>query len=151
MPRLSSPLDLDSHLKKPDMSLDSIPLLNVLLIGLCLVSMGTLFVAAPGELVELPNTPPSAIVPVIDVLTIQHDNMLLFNSRIYTLEEFNRHFQRTSQPTEKHGVLLIKCNRDVSIQTFLEVCSIARNAGFERVQIATKPDPQSKTAWSGDR
>lgn len=147
MSHLTSPLDLRAHLNKPDLRLDCVPFIDCLLIGLCFLALGSSFIAAPGEVVDLPRGEPSVAVAVVDVLTIKHDNMLLYGGRIYTFDELARFFQRTTFTEGDGGVLLVKTNRDVSMQTFLNVCAIARNRGFERVQIATEAPANIQKTW----
>lgn len=145
---LSSPLDLRAHLKSPDLRFDAIPLVDALLIGLCLLALGSTFVSAPGQSVDLPLSDVSEPIPVVDVLTIKHDNMLLYAGRIFTLAEMQRFFESQYVDDEaREGMLLVKVNRDVSIQTFLTVCDAARVGGFERVQIASEPLPKNASPW----
>lgn len=133
---LSSPLDLRRHLQEPRGGVDMVPLVDVLLIGLCLLLMGSGFIGAPGVGIALPEVHDRQVVPVTEVLTIKHDRMLLFRGRIFTVEEL-RHFFEKEGVKVQGGALLVKVDREVSVQALLNVCEVVRQSGFERIQLAT--------------
>lgn len=150
MSSLSNPLNLREHITAPRLGMDAIPFLDVLLIGLCLMLMGSTFVAAPGVTVDIPKSARTEALPIAGVLTLKHDNMLLYEGRIFSLAEFAHYFERdmAGRMDGERGVLLVKLNRNVSMQTFLEVCDIARQAGFARVHIATSQQTEDRQPWT---
>ena len=49
----------------------------------------------------------------------------------------------------KSPVLLVKAGASMDIQEFLELCQMARNAGFDEVQIAADPGDSAKESRVG--
>jgi biopolymer transport protein ExbD len=158
---LTSPLGLTRHVRRPDLRLEVVPWLNVLLVAWLLSLLGSRFVYAPGLAVDLGHgsspLPVQLVLPtlsggplpgspadaVLTVLTAKQDKLFIFEGRIYDLNGL-----RTVLRNHRHSaaggpsVLLLKAGQDVNMQTFLEICTLARTAGFSSVQIAAEePHP----------
>lgn len=141
----SRPLQLERELAAPDNRMDIAPLLDVLLIAFFFSLLGSRFILAPGVQIELPSVSASEIsgVPTAAVLTIRSDNMLLFEGHIHTIGSFEAAMRTYfGDKGLADAVLLVKPSKDVSMQTFLYVCEIARRAGFAKVHIAAEVNPE---------
>jgi len=166
---LTRPLGLTRHLRRPDLRLEVVPWLNVLLVGWLLSLLGSRFVYAPGLAVNLPagtaSLPTQLDLPVLAggplpgraadaVLTVLNVKQnppnasgdafsqapwFIFQGRIYDNIEALRTKMHTlpRPPPGVPSILLFKASRDVDMQTFVEVCDLARAAGFT-VQIAVE-------------
>lgn len=153
----SSPLRLRERLReKLEARLEAVPLVNVLLIAVLLVLVGSRFVYAPGLTVdldaeraaaELSSGAPKTQLPIIRtvlpgvetsaVLTVKSDKMFIFEGHIYEdLEEIFSEKNPYAPPPEARGVLLVKLDRSVSIQGLFNIAELAGKAGFSSLQIA---------------
>ena len=65
--------------------------------------------------------------------------MLIFDGAIYTIDSFRKSFSRAGKQ-ERRGTLLIKADKNLSVQTLVEICEAAKSAGFENAIIAAEPD-----------
>ncbi len=71
------------------------------------------------------------------------NNVILFEGGKYTLPELKKHMEAY---TKKHpdAVMLVRADRQVSMQAFLDLCEMARAAGFARVVAAAEqPAPEA--------
>ncbi len=139
--------------KKLDVGLEFAPLFDVLLIALMFTLLGSGFITAPGfgvdlsapetseEALKLPETAPGKPLPgvtvdeYVSVLNIRGKSMIIFQGHIYSVETF----EQAMKSFKGHGTLLVKMDKSVDAQTFLRVCQLAKEAGFERAQMAAKP------------
>ena len=138
---ITSPLDLRRYLTEPDQRLDPVPLLDLILIGLFFVLLGSRFVFAPGLNVELPEVGSEALstLPTSAVLTIRENEMILFEGDRVRLGELERRlgeYMAGEKPEET--ILLVKSDRKVEVQLLLEILDLAHRSGFTRVQIAAE-------------
>jgi biopolymer transport protein ExbD len=157
---LTSPLGLTRHLRRPDLRLELVPCLNVLLVAWMLTLLGSRFIYAPGIAVSLdgggitlPNTldlpqtsdtqasgrPTSAM---LTVLSLQPTPLFILENGIHHMSDLQAALQNIRNNLPKNtssAVLLIKSDGSLPLQTFLEVCNQAHAAGFATVQVATKP------------
>jgi biopolymer transport protein ExbD len=164
---LTSPLGLTRHLRRPDVRLEPVPWLNVLLVGWLLSLLGSRFVYAPGLAVDLGHVsgtlPQQLNLPVVSgsplpglpanavltVLTVKGDDLFIFEGRIYDLESFRAELRRHPLPASRAPtILLLKMDQSVSMQTFMEICALARAAGFSTVQVAASPSSTAKPPGS---
>ncbi len=161
MASITRPLNLRANITVADTRFDWVAALNVVLVGVLLFFLGSRYIYAPGMLVDVsgaPALPKTLALPVssapmpgvapaaaITVLTVQQDGVFLYNGSIHSFNTLARTLGQTKG--EDRGVLLIKAARDVSMQAFVGVCELARNAGFSSVQVAV----ESKTEGSDFR
>jgi biopolymer transport protein ExbD len=133
---LARPLNLEAHLRRPPRSFDLIFLLDGCLIVLFFVLLGSRFVLAPGIPVLLPES--SAAFPGASaslVVSMQRDNMIVFQDGLYDLNGFRLALARAARQ-EPNLTLLVRADRQVSIQAFMDLCAAARAAGVIQVQLA---------------
>ena len=145
---LSSPLDLQSRVLRPQVQFDFVPFLDLCIVALLFTLLHSELVFAPGLTIDLPESRAERLegLPVTAVLTLR-ENMVLFDGGRFTLGNLESGFRRYLQevasspgPKRQDPVLLVKLDRQVGMQPFLTVCEIARVAGFARVQIAALTD-----------
>lgn len=144
---LSSPLDLQRRVMRPQIQFDFVPFLDLCVIALLFALLHSELVFAPGLAIDLPDSQHRQLdgQPVTSVLTLRPD-MVLFDGARYRLGNleagFRRYFQNLeARKRDRRTVLLVKMDKQVGMQPFLSVCEIARAAGFDRVQIAALPEP----------
>ena len=145
---LTSPLGLTRHLRRPDIRLETLPWLNVLLLGLLLWMLGPRYLYYPGMAVglapavslpiapgsPLPGLPANAIVTD---LSIKGDDMFMIDGGVYNRASLAYYLrQHPKPPAGSPAVLVLKVDQNVSMQTFMDICELARGAGFSTVQVA---------------
>ena len=142
-----STIDLSSHIERDGISLNSAALFNVLLLALMFVLLSSKFIVAtsfPVDLnggISLPQmdvekASGSLIDESLTILHLQGTNMIIFAGKIYSFEAFKKFMANQKFSNQK---LLVKADRNANVQNLLNICQIAKNAGFERVQIAYIP------------
>lgn len=141
----TEPLGLMAHLHRPQIKLDVVPVLDLLVIALLFSLLFTRFVMVPGVRVDLPDSElqmqPSNL-PVA-VLTIGNRGMLFFDGSVFELNSIERGFkQHIAKVAGEDVVLLVKTEGSMDLQLFLKLCQMAQNAGFVQVQIAGEHLPE---------
>ena len=140
---LSSPLGLQRFLRRADVGFNGIPFLDFLAILFLFALLGSELVFTPGYTFDLPDSRNASLegLPVTGVLTLR-PNMILFDGaqrNLLNLEGAMRDYlseQDRADPSTVPQVLLVKMDREVTMDQFLEITEIARAAGFQRVQVA---------------
>ncbi len=148
---ITRPLELHSRLSLPPRDLDFFAWVNVAVILLFFGLLGSRFVLAPGMSVGV-GAEASLVLPEINsatesagpasvVVSYRRDNVILFEGGMYTLPELRKHMEAY---VKKHpgAVMLVRIDRQVSTQAFLELCEMARSVGFANVLVAAEqPQP----------
>lgn len=138
------PLGLSDRLSPPPRDLDALFWVNAGLIALFFSLLGSRFVLAPGLAVgvsgglELPRTPAAAPRAAEVVVSYRRDNMILFEGGVYELANFRAVLERYAR-ANPGAAMIVRVDRQVSMQGFVDLCEIARSAGFAYVQIAAEP------------
>ncbi|MSU46664.1 MAG: hypothetical protein EXS42_05965 [Lacunisphaera sp.] len=152
---ITRPLELVSRLSPPPRDLDFVAWVNVAAIALFFSLLGSRFVLAPGMAVGveggnnlvLPEV--SSVTdgagPASVVVSYRRDNVILFEGGMYTLTELQK--QMADYARQHPGaVMLVRADRQVSMQAFLELCEMARLVGFANVLVAAEqPAPGNHT------
>lgn len=147
---ITQPLELESRLSPPPRDLDFFAWVNVGLIAVFFGLLGSRFVLAPGmpidvsggKGIDLPQI--SGAVRDADkasvVVSYRRDNVILFEGGMYNLTELRKHMEAYAK---KHpeAVMLVRFDRQVSVQAFLDLCEMARQVGFAHVQVAGEQPP----------
>lgn len=139
-----------AKVRRQEISVDCAALFDILLIALMMTLLGSKFVAATGLGISfggggesgLPKMgdPDSAVANSdMNVLSARGDSMLIFDGAIYTIDSFRKSFSSAGKPA-KRGTLLIKADKNLAVQTLVEICEAAKSAGFENAIIAAEPD-----------
>lgn len=149
----TAPMGLQSHLKRPDLKLDYVPILDLVVIALLFGLLFTRFVMVPGVRVDLPSTELRMQyddAPVA-VLTIGNQGMLYFSGSVYEQSSLPEAFRRyLAQQGGQDAVLLVKAQANMELELFLELCSMAQQAGFVQVQIAGDKVEAARDLLSGE-
>jgi biopolymer transport protein ExbD len=148
---ITRPLDLVSRLSPPPRDFDFIAWTNVGVIVLFFALFGSEFVLAPGlpvgvggagAAVELPTMGTASASPgaASVVVSYRRDNVILFEGGMYSLVDLRR---RMAEYTAKHpgAILLVRADRQVSVQAFLDLCEVAKSVGFANVLVAGESAP----------
>jgi biopolymer transport protein ExbD len=132
-------LGLLERLKRPEIKVDFIPVLDLMVLGLLISLLFTRFVMLPGVRVDLPSTDlrMQYSASAVAVLTIGNKGMLFFDGSVYEIGTVERAFRRYIESVvEQDVVLLVKAEANMELQLFLDLCRMAQEAGFVQVQIA---------------
>jgi len=144
---ITRPLDLQSRLSPPPRDLDFFAWVNAGVIVLFFTLLGSRFVLPPGTPVILDGEQQGTIVPpqggtIVDdvggasiVVSYRRDNVILFEGGMYTLAELRKHME-TYAKSHPRSVILVRADRQVSMQAFIDLCEMARSVGFAKVVIA---------------
>lgn len=144
---ITRPFELESRLSPPPRDLDFVAWVNVAVIVLFFSLLGSRFVLAPGVPIGvgdqnglmLPQgggteeNPGMASV----VVSYRRDDVILFEGGMYTLRDLRK---QMADYAKKHpgAVMLVRADRQVSMQAFLDLCSMARSVGFANVVVAAE-------------
>ena len=143
----TEPVDIFSKVHKDGFALSVFAVFDVLLIALMFTMLSSKYILASGISMrldgemELPSAAPSSLGGVfaddsLSVLNIRGKGMIMFGGKIYNEDAFAREMKAFKPRGE---ILLIKADAGVSGQTLLNICAVAKNAGFKEVQIAARP------------
>jgi biopolymer transport protein ExbD len=141
---ITRPLELQSRLSPPPRDLDVFFWVNVAAICLFFALLGSKFVLAPGLPVgvgaglELPQTKGAVPGAADVVVSYRRDNMILFEGGIYELANFRAVLERYAK-AHPGATMIVRADRQVSMQGFLDLCDLARTAGFAAVHVAAEP------------
>jgi biopolymer transport protein ExbD len=116
-------------------TINVIPLVDVMLVLLTIVLTTTTFIAVGAIPVELPRAENSS-TEILKTITIEIDETgsIYFNqlpSSIFQLKESLTQLER-SQP------ILIRADRDIALQIFVNVMDIVKGLGFNKVSLQTE-------------
>jgi biopolymer transport protein ExbD len=142
---ITRPLDLQSKLSAPPRDADVLFWLNVGAVALFFALFGSQFILLPGERVDLkgfvlPETNSAGRGMASVVVSYRRDNMVLFEGGIYELREL-------LVPMEKYArqhpgsTMLVRVDKQVSVQGLLDLFDLAKQAGFAQVLLAAEQRP----------
>ncbi|MEO0795679.1 MAG: biopolymer transporter ExbD [Verrucomicrobiota bacterium] len=145
---LVQPLELQRRLRTPPTGADVAALFDILLIAFMLTLLGSRFVFAPGSTVALeeltlPQSSQTRLagVPTADVLTLLQDDRLIYQGQFMSADTWASILakQDSKERRANNAILLLKADARISLQAFLNISDLAREAGYTRVQIAERP------------
>jgi biopolymer transport protein ExbD len=145
---IARPLELQSKVSAPPRDLDVFFWLNAGVVCLFFALLGSKFVLAPGLPVgvgagfELPQTKGAVPGAADVVVSYRRDNMILFEGGIYELANFKGVLERYAR-THPGATMIVRADRQVSMQGFLDLCDLARTTGFANVLVAAEPGEAS--------
>ena len=173
---LTSPLGLMRHVHKPDLRLEVVPWLNVLLVAWMLSLLQSTFIYAPGIAVALTpldrqdkaKLPATANLPVIAGAKLpgqRVDARISIQPPLFILDNSIHHFDNDrdhdladalkeayASLRDRHvqkPVLLILASGKTDWETVLKVSALATAAGFETQQMGASTDPYSSRNDNG--
>ncbi|OHE73773.1 MAG: hypothetical protein A2Y14_02880 [Verrucomicrobia bacterium GWF2_51_19] len=134
---ITNPLNLKKALHlEPLYGLNSAAFFNVLLIAFFLTLLSSRFIFTPGTSIALPKAKGGELATGY-VVTIAGPNTLFYDGKIYSMQTIARLLPQLH--TQNPQPLLLKVDKNIDMQTFLDLCNHARSAGFDTVQIASDP------------
>lgn len=145
---ITRPLELQSKVAAAPRDLDVFFWVNAGVICLFFALLGSKFVLAPVFPVdvnggfELPQTKGAVPRAAEVVVNYRRDNMILFEGGIYELANFRPVLERYAQQ-HKGATMIVRVDRQVSMQGFIDLCDLARAAGFGAVHVAAEPGETS--------
>src|SRR5215469_10511061 len=121
--------------EKPFDSMNVIPFVDIMLVLLTIVLTTSSFIATGRIPVHLPLASKS-ITDSDKVVTLELtvSGGLYFEGRPVTLSEL----QSALSPLRRESAFLIRADRDISLQRFIDVADILKQMGFSRVAVQTK-------------
>lgn len=147
---ITQPFELQSRLSPAPRDLDFFAWVNVGLIVLFFGLLGSRFVLAPGLAVgvgggaalDLPQIAGASAGagPASVVVSYRRDNVILFEGGMYNLPELRQHMAKYARQ-HPGAVMLVRADRQVSMQAFLDLCEMAREVGFAHVLAAAEQSP----------
>jgi biopolymer transport protein ExbD len=107
-----------------------IPLVDVMLVLLTIVLTTSTFIATGGIPLNLPRAS-QEMSEVIKMQTIEIDRMghIYLSGRPITLEGL----RRAIDPLDRNSPFMIRADRDIALQNFVDVLDIVKSSGFKRV------------------
>jgi len=141
------------RLKRPEIKIDLIPVLDLMVLALLISLLFTRFVMLPGVRVNLPEADlrMQHDASEVAVLTIGNQGMLFFAGSVYEHGSIERAFRKYLKGRdEEASILLVKAEASMELQLFLDLCRMAQVAGFDEVQIASDQVEESLDLISGD-
>jgi biopolymer transport protein ExbD len=112
-----------------------IPLVDVMLVLLTIVLTTSTFIASGMINVSLPKA--SAEQKEIlknQTISIHRDGTIYFNAAPMALEQMKQHVMHLERETS----IVIRADRDIRLQVFVDVLDIINNLGFRKVAIQTE-------------
>ncbi len=146
---ITRPLDLESRLSPAPRDLDCFAWVNVGLIALFFGLLGSPFVLTPGVPIGVAEDTNQLVLPQGDgtpestgaesvVVSYRRDNVILFEGGMYSLADLKK---QVAGYAKKHpgAVMLVRADRQVSLQAGLELANMAKSVGFANVVLAVEP------------
>lgn len=112
-----------------------IPLVDVMLVLLTIVLTTSTFIATGAIAVSLPQASPSrADAPKRQIITIDSNGVIYFNTAKVALEELGARIGDIDRST----CMIVRADRSVRLQIFVDVMDLLNNRGFKKVNIQTE-------------
>jgi len=142
---ITRPLDLESRLSPPPRDLDFVAWVNVAVIVLFFSLLGSRFVLAPGVAIgvgdqglTLPQgtTPGEEMIgPASVVVSYRRDDVILFEGGMYSLADLRKQMEGYIRQ-HPGAVILVRADRQVSLQAAIDLMEMAKSVGFANVVLA---------------
>lgn len=142
---ITQPLELANKLRPSPRDNDVFYWANGALIGLFFALLGSRFVLAPGMPLkvgesadlDLPHIGAAVKGVTSVVVSYRRDGMLLFEGGIFDIREIRA---KLTDYAKAHpgAVLLVRVDKQVSMQGFLALCDLAREVGYANVLVAAE-------------
>jgi biopolymer transport protein ExbD len=112
-----------------------IPLVDVMLVLLTIVLTTSTFIATGVIPVDLPRASQKHEM-TLKILTVEIDKngLIFFNSRPMTIQSL----QGLMQNLDKNTPVLIKADREISLQVFVDLLDLVKKLGFTKVSLQTE-------------
>lgn len=112
-----------------------IPLVDVMLVLLTIVLTTSTFIATGVIPVDLPRaSQKNDSIMKIQTIEIDKKGFIYLNSQPLTIKTL----EESIQTMEKTVPILIKADRDIALQVFVDVLDVIKNLGFQKVSLQTE-------------
>lgn len=112
-----------------------IPLVDIMLVLLTIVLMTSTFVAGGVIPVDLPqSTAREAGELRSQLIEIDREGKIFFNSNPVTIQIL----KATINGIEKTATILIRADKDIPLEDFVEILDLVKGNGFKKVQLQTE-------------
>jgi biopolymer transport protein ExbD len=112
-----------------------IPLVDVMLVLLTIVLMTSTFIATGMISVSLPKASETQMEAIKrQIISIDQSGVIYFNSTKIALEELGTKIR----DIDKNTPLIVRADKDVALQIFVDVLDIVNRRGFKKVAIQTE-------------
>lgn len=112
-----------------------IPFVDIMLVLLTIVLTTSTFIATGVIPVELPKATKNRSETLkTQIIEINSDGAVFFEQQIVTLDNLKDMLQTTSKETP----LLIRADRNIRLQTFVDVLDIVKNLEFKKINLETE-------------
>ena len=136
------PFELVSRLSPPPRDFNAIAWVNVAVVVLFFGLLGSRFVLAPGQLMELPTMAPASLTAVETsvVVNYRRDDVILFGAGMYSLADIKTPLEEYAR---KHpgATLQVNADKQVSAEALFKLGDVAASAGFTRMLVSGKSRP----------
>lgn len=143
---ITRPLELRSRLSPPPRHLDVFHWVTALAIVMFFGLLGSRFVLAPGLAIGVGTRQTSLpgygsareeAMPASVVVSFRRENVILFEGGVYSMKELGRAMKAYA---DKHpgSVMLAHFDRQVSVQSLIELTQLAKASGFAQIQLAAE-------------
>ncbi len=112
-----------------------IPFVDIMLVLLTIVLTTSTFIATGGIPVNLPKASQSEEQTLkVRTIEIDRNNSIFYGGQTMTLEDL-----RTAiTPLDRTTPFLIRADRDLALQSFVDVLDTVKNTGFRQVSLQTE-------------
>jgi biopolymer transport protein ExbD len=112
-----------------------IPFVDIMLVLLTIVLTTSTFIATGGIAVQLPKASRNS-EETLKVRTIEIDRKgtIYFSGAPVTIPAL----KETLKPLDRNSPFLIRADRDVQLQAFVDVLDTVKNSGFQKVSLQTE-------------
>lgn len=112
-----------------------IPLVDVMLVLLTIVLMTSTFIATGMISVSLPKASETQTEALKrQIISIDQSGVIYFNSTKVALEELGMKIR----DIDKNTALIVRADKDVALQVFIDVLDLVNSRGFKKVAIQTE-------------
>jgi biopolymer transport protein ExbD len=116
-------------------TMNVIPLVDVMLVLLTIVLTTSTFIATGVIPVELPRAAKAnEIASKIQIIEIDRTGKVFLNSKPVLIEELGKTICRL----DRSMPMLIRADREVGLQAFVDVLDVVKNLGFSKVSLQTE-------------
>jgi biopolymer transport protein ExbD len=112
-----------------------IPFVDIMLVLLTIVLTTSTFIATGGITIQLPKASRNS-EETLKVRTIEIDRKgtIYFTNNPITISAL----RETLKPLDRNNPFLIRADKDLQLQTFVDVLDTVKNSGFQKVSLQTE-------------
>lgn len=138
-----SPVDSDGEGADIVAEINVTPLTDIFLVLLIIFMVTSTALTQQGTKVNLPRAGAGGGEPSGVVITATADHRIELNGKAVPIEELKATLETTFQKGPEHNVIL-QGDRNVVLEQAVQIMTIAKEAGAEKISIATAP-PEKKS------